>query len=336
MRKIVIYICILIILGCAVYYIGEKTGHPVSELWEYAGEKISDHNILSGSVPADKRYESLKREYTFDRAMYPYLYMLSERGQKAYYIIYDGVSKCEKSIKLGDDIGVDRIEIMTVVTAVYNDHPDLFWMDSAARYTYEERSGIIVDISPEYNDLANNLSAAKTTFKANADQILSYAKKIGDNSVLAKEVYIHDCLCEICDYDESASNHQSAYSCLVEGRSVCSGYSRAFQYLMQQLGIPAYLVIGDINGGGPHAWNMVMINGNYYNVDVTWDDEVGRQIEEKCHAFFNVSDDDIKATHKRDNLSLNLERCPYNDMSYGKAVGYTISIDNIKMVPPSK
>ena len=142
MRKIVIYICILIILGCAVYYIGEKTGHPVSELWEYAGEKISDHNILSGSVPADKRYESLKREYTFGRAMYPYLYMLSERGQKAYYIIYDGVSKCEKSIKLGDDIGVDRIEIMTVVTAVYNDHPELFWMDSAARYTYEERSGI--------------------------------------------------------------------------------------------------------------------------------------------------------------------------------------------------
>ena len=336
MRKIVIYICFLIILGCAVYFIGNLTGHPVSEFGDSFNGNISSGDNTSGGISAEERYRRIRRQYTFDKEMYPYLYMLSESGQKAYYILYDGVSRGDKNISLGDDIGVDRIEIMTIVTALYNDHPELFWMDSAATYTYDEKTGTVVDISPEYNDLVNDLTTAQKEFNANADQILSYAKKLSDKSILAKEVYVHDCLCEICEYDESASNHQSAYSCLVEGRSVCSGYSRAFQYLMQRLGVPTYLVVGDIIGGGPHAWNIVVINGNPYNVDVTWNDEAGRQLNEKCHAFFNVSDSDINNTHLRDGLSLNLNPCSYDDMSYANAVGYTVTIDQIKMAPPSK
>ena len=96
------------------------------------------------------------------------------------------------------------------------------------------------------------------------------------------------------------------------------------------------LSVGDIIGGGPHAWNIVVINGNPYNVDVTWNDEAGRQLNEKCHAFFNVSDSDINNTHLRDGLSLNLNPCPYDDMSYANAVGYTVTIDQIKMAPPAK
>lgn len=57
---------------------------------------------------------------------------------------------------------------------------------------------------------------------------------------------------------------------------VCEGYSRAFQVLCQTAGIPCVLVDGMADSGGTregHMWNYVqMEDGNWYAVDVTWND----------------------------------------------------------------
>ena len=62
---------------------------------------------------------------------------------------------------------------------------------------------------------------------------------------------------------------QSAYSALVQGRSVCAGYARAFQYICQRLGIPAYYCAG--SSGEDHAWNIVKLGDGFYNVDRKYD-----------------------------------------------------------------
>ena len=80
---------------------------------------------------------------------------------------------------------------------------------------------------------------------------------------------MHDTLAERITYDLSAEMSQSAYSALVNGRTVCAGYARAFQYIMQRLGIPCYYCTG--YAGESHAWNIVGMEDGYYNVDVTWD-----------------------------------------------------------------
>ncbi|MBQ3939830.1 MAG: leucine-rich repeat protein [Oscillospiraceae bacterium] len=57
--------------------------------------------------------------------------------------------------------------------------------------------------------------------------------------------------------------------------TVCEGYSRCYQLLMNRVGIKTYL-IGSDNIKNPkdmgHAWNMIQLNGKWYHVDVTWDD----------------------------------------------------------------
>jgi len=79
--------------------------------------------------------------------------------------------------------------------------------------------------------------------------------------------------------DNTHGRGYDAYSCIsaLDGRTgiygpVCAGYSEAFKVLCDRLGIPCTLVTGDTDGEF-HQWNYVqMDDGNWYAVDVTWND----------------------------------------------------------------
>lgn len=62
------------------------------------------------------------------------------------------------------------------------------------------------------------------------------------------------------------------YGGLVRGGGVCGAYSRAYQYLMQRLGVPCAFLSGTSVRGIPHAWNAVKLEDGWYYVDATWDD----------------------------------------------------------------
>ena len=59
---------------------------------------------------------------------------------------------------------------------------------------------------------------------------------------------------------------------LIDKKGVCQGYSYAYYILMQNLGIKTDVVRGFIPGMTEHVWNRLMFDGEWYNVDATWDD----------------------------------------------------------------
>ena len=61
----------------------------------------------------------------------------------------------------------------------------------------------------------------------------------------------------------------SSYAALINKKAVCQGYASLFYRLALEAGIDARVISGDSNG--PHAWNIVKIEGSYYNLDSTWD-----------------------------------------------------------------
>ena len=91
---------------------------------------------------------------------------------------------------------------------------------------------------------------------------------------------IHNYLVDTIEYETDLSkNHlYDIYGALVQKRCVCEGYSKAFQYLMNEIGIENTIVIGigtnSKNQTESHAWNYIQLNDNWYAIDVTWDDPI--------------------------------------------------------------
>lgn len=245
----------------------------------------------------------------FDREIYPYYAMLEQDTQQIYSQIY--ANAIEKIPSFTPVTIVDVEQLKTAFEAVCNDHPELFWLETGYSCKYL-KDGTCVEITLKFSDLADDLETAQAEFNAQVERIQAGVQAQGSD--LEKERYIHDLLLSYVEYDVTAEQNQSAYSALVEGRSVCAGYARAFQYLMQQAGIPCYYCTGF--AGQDHAWNIVKLDGAYYNVDVTWDDT-----RNPTYDFFNKTDGELVSTHIRTGLSVYLPACqggsPGNGMGSG-------------------
>jgi len=235
--------------------------------------------------------------------MYPYRAMLTATQQTVYDQVYENAMKLNTSFNISSSI--DKDGLTNIMTAIFNDHPEIFWMDTSYSYGYTTK-GTVTSIALEFNDTANNISASKNKFDNVANTII--AKTSGLKSDLEKEKLVYKSLMNIAVYDENSLLNQSAYSAMVNGSSVCAGYSRAFQYIMMQIDIPCYFCSGYANNGY-HAWNIVKINDVYYNVDLSWDDSIGDASGTYSYDYFNISDSVFSKTHTRRDLSTKLPVC---------------------------
>ncbi len=236
-------------------------------------------------------------DLTFDPVFYPFYEMLDESGQHLYRQIYANAQALQLRFVPVERLGNQSVK--NVFEAVYNDHPELFWLETAYSCKYVS-GGVCVEIGLKTNRTAQNLETAKNEFAQAAQNIVNGAQGLATN--VERERFVHDAVLEQTDYRLSAPMNQSAYSALVNGSTVCAGYARAVQYVLQQLGIPCYYCTGF--AGENHAWNIVALEDGYYNVDATWDDTGAGQ-----YAYFNKTDADYAGTHVRQDLSINLPPC---------------------------
>ena len=235
---------------------------------------------------------------TFDEEFYPYYGMINDTQKALYRQLYANANAMENNFSPVTDITAN--DLKNAFTAVVSDHPELFWVDTAYKYKYAPL-GQVADITLVFNITANDIDTSKSKFEDAAKLIMD--KTYGQYTDYDKEREAHDALISSLKYDANAPMNQSAYSALVYGRTVCAGYARALQYVLQQLDIPCYYVMG--YAGENHAWNIVKLeDGQYYNVDSTWDDT-----NPNTYDYFNCSDADYTGNHVRRDLSIYLPAC---------------------------
>lgn len=70
--------------------------------------------------------------------------------------------------------------------------------------------------------------------------------------------------------DDSYTLKYSTYSAIVQKNTVCQGYATLVYRLLLSLDVDCRLISGMADGEN-HAWNIVYLDGKYYNVDATWD-----------------------------------------------------------------
>lgn len=88
----------------------------------------------------------------------------------------------------------------------------------------------------------------------------------------------------------------TAYGALVNRTSVCAGYALAYERLMDQVGIPCEYVTG-MTTNGYHAWNIIQIDGEWYHVDMTWDDPTPDREGYVRYKYFLKSDKAMSRDH---------------------------------------
>ncbi len=131
--------------------------------------------------------------------------------------------------------------------------------------------------SGKYTITYDYLSSAQEEVHTEA-VVASMVPYFNTGSTFDKVLQVHDYICSDVNYSyETAQgvagfDYRSAFDALESKMTVCSGYALLFQKFMDQMGIPCYIAAGKVNGV-EHAWNLVNIDGKWYHIDCTNDDQ---------------------------------------------------------------
>lgn len=133
----------------------------------------------------------------------------------------------------------------------------MYYMTFTYTYTYYTSLEQETQVDKKINEVLNTLDVSG---KSDYDKIKS----------------AYDYVCEHTDYDyDNLENDDyklkyTAYAALIDGKAVCQGYALLLYRMALELNIDCRLISGTGNGGA-HGWNIIKIDGLYYNADATWD-----------------------------------------------------------------
>ena len=225
-------------------------------------------------------------------------HLLTAEGQK----IYDEVLSAIRERRTVTVSTLDKDKLNQVYDCVTADHPELFYISG---YTYTKHSVMdkLLSISFEgnYEMTARQQEDAQKIVDDYTARCFDDLPADADQYETAK--YLFDYIVTHTDYDTAAEDNQTILSAMQNGRSVCSGYAKSFQFLLNKAGIPCTLVTGTACGS-PHAWNLVLLDGDYYFFDVTFGDAsyLGSDVNRAVtgYEYFGVTSEETGRTHTAD------------------------------------
>ena len=195
----------------------------------------------------------------------------------------------------------------SAIEVLIYENPEIFYLDATKMFINIEKTtkltgikyNVYINSGNEANYLADGLSGKEDidTYQLKIEKVRDYiVSKVNGKSDYEKIKMIHDYLRDTIEYDStlSKSNIYDIYGALVLRECVCEGYAKSFQYLMNEVEIDNVIVIGTgTNSAGKtenHAWNYVLLDNNWYAIDVTWDDPIligeGKMPEESKYKYF--------------------------------------------------
>lgn len=241
---------------------------------------------------------------------------LSEDEKAVYDKIESAVADFRDTVSFSPPISRDTAS--KIYRLVYSQERRYFWLSNLF---YAPESEISV-LSLHYLYSKSDAETKRAELDIAASTIIGELPD--DASDFDKIVYFHDKIATTCSFSDSAEHINSAYGVLVTGYGQCEGYAAAMTALCDKAGIPNYTAFGQTKDGISHAWNKVLLNGRWYNVDCTWDDPILSRNDPGFvrHDYLLVKDSEIEGkTHFPSDLCSGLTSCESDDMNYFAAKG---------------
>ncbi|MBO4912974.1 MAG: hypothetical protein J5504_09625 [Butyrivibrio sp.] len=248
--------------------------------------------------------------YAFDK--------LTDAGKTLYAELY--IIVCNEAEKVYVSTTSEQA-IDIVFNYLMTDHPEIFWVDG---YNFMKVTvGDVVDkmaFSGQYTYDLKEVAERQKLIDKYVNECISNAPSTDDDYYVIK--YIYDYLIANTDYVSGAPDNQNICSVFIGRESVCSGYAKATQYLLNKLGVKCTFVSGTVETrsrkDAKHSWNLVLCNGNYYYMDTTWGDSsyqtTSGETEDKMklprvnYEYLCVTTESIESNHKFSDL-IALPKC---------------------------
>ena len=152
---------------------------------------------------------------------------------------------------------------------------------------------------------------------------ISVIEQAANMTKLQAELFFHDTICKYVSYFTRAATknmprHATAIGAFLDRRANCQGYCDAFYMLCTMYGFKVDMQSG-VAGKQKHVWNVIEIDGKWYAVDVTWDDNDAnekRKFSFISHKYFNASEDIMRVTHSWDEVNETEPLEKYIDNNY--------------------
>ena len=229
-----------------------------------------------------------------------YYSALNEDEKVVYEEIYSSLKNREEERELST---VDTQLVEKIFKCVLNDHPKLYYVEGYTYMTYTRNDEIVkLEMVGTYSKTKEECEVLDAQIENAVTKCFSGMKS--ELSDYEKVKYIYEYIINATEYNLESTDNQNICSVFLNGESVCMGYAKAMQYLLLKQDIFCTLVNGTALQGEEHAWNLVLLEGQYYHVDVTWGDSSymvtnGESIlsEMPNYGFFCVPTEEISKTH---------------------------------------
>ncbi len=278
---------------------GDETGtapgsEDASEVWDQLTETTVKQDVSIQTVDYKSRYG----------------YNTLNENEKALYVaILEAAKTCTFKVPVSDAV---TIEVWAKVYGmVYNQEPQLFYMHSKLKvgkiYYLENDPAVIAKMQKEIDAVADKLVAEANGKSTTYEKLKVFHDYLVLNSTFEKKE-------ETVEYNGSIYN-AFAHDSSTQGNIQCSGYAKAMQYLCDKSGIESMIVTGTNKDDFSHAWNVVKVDGAWYNIDATWDDPILKtpDITNIRYNYFLVPDSWI---HNKTHFNVNKHQLSSGAITY--------------------
>lgn len=189
-----------------------------------------------------------------------------------------------KNIAASSYLACDQNVAFNFISSFMTNNPQFYFLQNRYSVSYYNTTPVkycpVVFVDSEFYD--------HTVRKNLEDNLLLLEKEVSSNLTEGmtdydKALMLHNYLCDNSFYqflEDGKTPSDTVWAHSISGiadmdastGTVCEGYAKAYLYLSNLIGLESVIVVGTANGGG-HAWNYTKINGAWYGVDVTWDDQ---------------------------------------------------------------
>ena len=223
-----------------------------------------------------------------------YFDQLNKEQQKAYYAMKEGL------LNLQDSFAVPMLsarELSDIYSLIRMDCPEIFYSVTFSYRYYADSTA--VELVPQYLFSKDKIREHRQAMEARVKKLARHAADLDEKG---KELFIHDFIVENVKYDKlkKAYSHE-IIGALGNGVAVCEGIAKAVKILCDELKIWCIVALSEANPEKGikyrHAWNVIRINGQYYHLDVTFDNTLSKE-DVVRYDYVNLSDKQIFRDHE--------------------------------------